>query len=478
MPPDGPQPASHYDNPLVARYASPEMSALWSPLRRARLWRKLWVVLAETEAELGLPITAGQLAELRARVDDVDLAAAAAHERRLRHDVMAHVHAYGDQCPQARGIIHWGATSCYVTDNGDLILLREALQLLRGRLLAVLEALGAFAARHRALPCLAFTHLQPAQPTTAGRRACLWAQDLLLDLDELDFRAASLRLLGVKGATGTQASFLQLFDGDGAKVEELDRRVCRKLGFEGSYAVTGQTYPRKLDAQIASLLARMAESAHKAAVDLRLWQSRREVAEPFEAEQIGSSAMAYKRNPMRAERMCSLARFAMGLEASLGQTAATQWMERTLDDSALRRLALPQAFLALDAVLLLYRNVAAGLEVYPAIMEANLAAELPFLATENLLMAAVARGGDRQHLHERIRQHSQAAAAEVNAGRANDLVSRLADDPAFAGLDLSAEMAPSRYIGRSAEQVDQFLSDALQPALAGFEGLAPGEIRV
>lgn len=478
MPPDGPDCDSSYNNPLVTRYASAEMSGLWSPLRRARLWRRLWVVLAETEAELGLPIREEQLAELRAHVDDVDLAAVAAHERRLRHDVMAHVHTYGERCPLARGIIHWGATSCYVTDNGDLILLREALQLVRARLLAVLEALGAFAARHRAAPCLAYTHLQPAQPTTAGRRACLWAQDLLLDLEELDFRLRSLRLLGVKGATGTQASFLQLFGGDAAKVEELDHRVCRKLGFDGSYPVTGQTYPRKLDAQFAALLARIAESAHKASVDLRLWQSRREAAEPFEAEQIGSSAMAYKRNPMRAERICSLARFTMALEAPLAQTAATQWMERTLDDSALRRLALPQAFLAADAVLLLYRNVIAGLEIYPAVMRAHLAEELPFLATENLLMAAVARGGDRQSLHERIRQHSQAAAAEVNAGRANDLLARLADDAAFAGLDLQAEMDPARYVGRSAEQVDRFLAEALQPALAGFAGLAEAEVRV
>jgi len=453
-----------YDNPLIGRYASREMTELWSPQRKFSTWRRLWVVLAEAEAELGLSITPQQIADLRAHVDDIDFAAAGAHERRLRHDVMAHVHAYGDAAPLARGIIHLGATSCYVTDNTDLILMRAGLQMLAARLVRVIDALATFAAERRDLPCLAFTHLQPAQPTTVGRRACLWAYDLALDLSDLEFRLENLRARSVKGTTGTQASFLTLFDGDHAKVRQLDELVCRKLGFAASYAVTGQTYSRKIDAQIISTLSGIAQSAHKAATDLRLLQSRKELEEPFEAEQIGSSAMAYKRNPMRAERICALARFVMSLESSPGQTLATQWMERTLDDSANRRLVIPQTFLALDAILILYENIARGIVVYPRVIDRNLREELPFMATENILMAAVTAGGDRQELHERIRQHSQAAARVVKEqGGPNDLLDRLAGDSAFRAVNLKKVLDPAQFVGRAPEQVDEFLAEVVAP---------------
>ncbi len=454
-----------YENPLISRYASAAMSQLWGAQRKFSTWRRLWVALAEAEQELGLPITNEQLAELRTNVDNIDFGAAAAHERRLRHDVMAHVHAYGDVCPNAQKIIHLGATSCYVTDNTDLLLLREGLQMVRDRLVAVIDRLGVFAQAYRDLPCLAFTHLQPAQPTTVGKRACLWAYDLALDLGEVEHRLESLRLRGVKGTTGTQASFLKLFAGDHAKVRKLEELVCAKLGFPQSYAVTGQTYSRKVDAQILGALSGVAQSAHKAATDLRLLQSRKEVEEPFEKDQIGSSAMAYKRNPMRTERICALARFVTSLESSAAQTAATQWMERTLDDSANRRLTLPQAFLATDALLILYQDVASGLVVYPKVIARHLAEELPFMATENLLMEAVARsGGDRQQLHEKIRQHSQAAGSVVKEeGGANDLLARLAGDEAFAGLDLEAAMEPGQYVGRAPQQVDEFLAEIVQP---------------
>ena len=408
-----------YDNPLVDRYASAEMSRLWGPARKFGTWRRLWVALAEAEAELGLPITPAQIEQLRAHVDDIDFDAAARHERRLRHDVMAHVHAYGDVCPDARGIIHWGATSCYVTDNTDLILMRESLELVRDRLVAVIARLADFARQHRRLACLGFTHLQPAQPTTVGKRACLWAYDLVQDLAELEHRLANLKARGVKGTTGTQASFLELFHGDHAKVRELERRVAAKMGFAEVYAVTGQTYSRKVDSQVLDVLSGIAQSASKAATDLRLLQSQKEIEEPFETEQIGSSAMAYKRNPMRAERICGLARFVISLQSSTAMTAATQWMERTLDDSANRRLVIPQAFLAIDAIGMLYENVAAGLVVYPKVIERHLQDELPFMATENLLMAAVAAGGDRQQLqHERILHlHSRGGRGPGQAAR-------------------------------------------------------------
>jgi len=463
-----------YDNPLIDRYASAEMSALWGPQRKFSTWRRLWVALAEAEAELGLPISAEQIEELRANVDRIDFEAAEAHERRLRHDVMAHVHAYGEACPKARPIIHLGATSCYVTDNTDLMLLREGLGLVRGRLVAVLDRLGRFALEHRSLACLAFTHLQPAQPTTIGKRACLWAYDLVLDLEEIAHRMESLKALGSKGTTGTQASFLELFGGDHAKVRRLEEIICRKIGFEAAYPVTGQTYPRKIDSQVLGVLSGIAQSAHKMATDLRLLAHRKEVEEPFEKEQIGSSAMAYKRNPMRSERICSLARFAMALESAGAATASTQWLERTLDDSACRRLVLPQAFLAIDAVLLLAQNVAEGLVVYPNVLARNLEAELPFMASENVLMAAVAAGGDRQELHERIRRHSQAAAAMVKQqGAPNDLLDRLAADPAFAGVDLASALDPAKFVGRAPEQVDEFLAEVLEPIRSRYHSLAP-----
>jgi adenylosuccinate lyase len=462
-----------YENPLTGRYASPEMSALWSEQRKFSTWRGLWVVLAEAERELGLPITEQQIAELRAHTDDIDFKAADAYERKLRHDVMAHVHAYGDLCPSARPIIHLGATSCYVTDNTDLILIREALQMTARRLAAVIDALAKFAAEHRSLACLGFTHLQPAQPTTVGKRACLWAYDLALDLAEVEYRIDSLRARSVKGTTGTQASFLALFDGDHAKVRELERRVAEKLGFASSFAVTGQTYTRKADSQVIDVLSGIGQSAHKLGTDLRLLASRKEVEEPFEADQIGSSAMAYKRNPMRSERVCGLARFVISLQSSAANTAAVQWMERTLDDSANRRLVIPQAFLATDAILILLQNVAAGLVVYPQVIAKNLAEELPFMASENLLMAAVAAGGDRQDLHERIRHHSQDAARAVKQeGKPNDLLDRLAKDPAFAKVNVTAAMEPSQFVGRAPEQVDEFVAEVVAPIRQRYTGSA------
>ncbi len=470
-----------YENPLITRYASQEMSRLWSDQRRHSLWRQLWVWLAECEAELGLPITPEQIAELRAHIETIDFDAAARYERQLRHDVMAHVHAYGDQCPTARPIIHLGATSQFVNCNSELMLIRESLQLVTRGLAATIDALARFAAEHRSLATLGFTHLQPAQPTTVGKRAVLWCYDLALDLGEVEHRLATLRARSVKGTTGTQASFLALFDGDHAKVKRLEEMVARKMGFDATYEVTGQTYPRKVDAQILDVLSGIAGSAHKAATDLRLLAHRKEIEEPFEKDQIGSSAMAYKRNPMRCERICGLARFVQSLQSSPQATLNVQWMERTLDDSANRRLVLPQAFLAVDAILRLYRNVAEGLVVYPAVIARNLREELPFMATENILMAAVAAGGDRQDLHERIRQHSQAAAAEVKQhGRPNDLLARLAADPAFAGIDLNAAVAPADLVGRSPEQVDEFIATVVEPIRERYGTVTPdsGEIQV
>jgi len=453
-----------YENPLISRYGSARMSQLWGDLRKFRTWRQLWIALAEAERELGLPITAAQIDELRRHADDIDFATAAAYEQRLRHDVMAHVHAYGDMCPGARPIIHLGATSCYVTDNTDLLLIREALQLVAQRLAAVIHRLAEFTQRFRSQPCLGWTHLQPAQPTTVGKRACLWAYDLALDLAETEHRLTQLRARSVKGTTGTQASFLELFAGDHAKVRQLERRVAEKIGFRETYAVTGQTYTRKVDAQVLDVLAGIAASAHKFATDLRLLASRQEVEEPLEADQIGSSAMAYKRNPMRSERICGLARYLISLQANTQQTLATQWLERTLDDSANRRLVLPQAFLAVDAILILYQNVASGMVVHPEVINRRLREALPFLATENILMAAVTAGGDRQELHERIRRHSQAAAEVVKReGRPNDLLARLAADPAFAGVALEQVLDPVRYVGRAPEQVDEFLAEVVAP---------------
>jgi adenylosuccinate lyase len=468
-----------YDNPLLTRYASREMSRIWSPQRKFSTWRRLWVALAEAEAELGLSITPEQIQQLKDHVDDIDFAAAERYEHELRHDVMAHVHAYGDACPDARGIIHLGATSCYVGDNTDLLQMRDSLVMVRNRLVSVIDLLARFARNYRDMACLAFTHMQPAQPTTVGKRACLWAYDFVLDLMEIEHRFTELKARGVKGTTGTQASFLELFGGDHDKVRQLDQMVCRKMGFDGSYAVTSQTYSRKIDSQIVAALSGVAQSAHKMATDLRLLQHRKEVEEPFGKQQIGSSAMAYKRNPMRSERICSLARFAMSLESSAAATHATQWLERTLDDSANRRLVLPQSFLTIDAVLILCQNVTDGLVVYPKVIASNLDAELPFMATENILMDAVAAGGDRQDLHERIRRHSQAAAAVVKQeGSRNDLIERLAGDKAFSKVDLQATLDPKKFVGRAPEQVDEFIAEVVDPIRKRFPDGLGGEAEV
>ncbi|MBQ9872887.1 MAG: adenylosuccinate lyase [Thermoguttaceae bacterium] len=471
----------NYDNPLIERYASREMCEHFGPQKKFSTWRKLWVALAESELELGLPVTREQVDELKAHIDDIDFEVAATYEKKLRHDVMAHVHTYGDVCPSARGVIHLGATSCFVTDNGDCILYRDALKMVRDRLVAVIDSLAKFASKYRALPCLGLTHLQPAQPTTVGKRATLWTYDLATDLEDLEYRLSKMRTLGNKGTTGTQASFLKLFDGDHAKVRELERRVCEKIGFEKPYAVTGQTYPRKLDAQILDVLSRIAQSAHKFGTDMRILAHKKELEEPFEKNQIGSSAMAYKRNPMRCERVCSLARFVMSLQSSPAMTIATQWMERTLDDSANRRLSIPQAFLAIDAILIIMKNVVDNIVVYPKVIEKNLRAELPFMATENILMAAVEAGGDRQDLHEHIRQHSVAAANVVKIeGGENDLLQRLRNDPVFAKVDIDAEIAPEKFIGRAPEQVDEFIQEIVDPIRQKYPNLnvAESELRV
>lgn len=469
-----------YENPLITRYASREMARLWSTHNRTTLWRKLWVVLAECERELGLPISTQQIEELKAYVDKPNLDAAAAHERRLRHDVMAHIHAYGEQAPGARAIIHWGATSCFVTDNADLMLMRDALQMIARRLGHVVIALGEFARKYRDLPCLAFTHLQAAQPTTIGKRACLWAYDLVLDLHEIEHRLEVLKARSVKGTTGTQASFLQLFNGDHAKVRQLEQMVSQRLGFSGSYAVTGQTYPRKIDSQVVDALSGVGQSLHKIATDIRLLSHRKEVDEPFEAEQIGSSAMPYKRNPMRSERICSLARFVISLQTSTAATASVQWLERTLDDSANRRLVLPQSFLGIDACLVLMHNVAQGMDVYEATITKNLLEELPFMATENILMAAVAGGADRQEVHELIRTHSVAAGKRVKLeGASNDLMSRLAADAHFKGIDLDKLLDPAAHVGRAPQQVDEFLTEVVEPIRTRYSDPLPAtELRV
>ena len=453
-----------YQNPLISRYASPEMSGIWSAQTKHSTWRRLWVALAEAQRELGLDISAEQIAEMRAAVDDIDFDTAAHHEKERRHDVMAHNLTFGEQCPSAAGIIHLGATSCFVTDNTELIQLRDSLRLVISRLVPVIDQLATFAEEHRDLACLGFTHMQTAQPTTIGKRASLWCYDLVLDLEELEHRLNSLKFRGVKGTTGTQASFLSLFHGDHEKVRRLDQMVAEKMGFESRYPVTGQTYSRKIDAQILDALSGVAQSAHKAGTDIRILQHRKEVEEPFGKQQIGSSAMAYKRNPMRSERMCSLSRFAMSLTANASATAAVQWMERTLDDSANRRLSLPQAFLAIDAVLILYRNITDGLVVYPKVIEKHLLEELPFIATEEFLMAGVQAGGDRQHLHEQIRVHSQAAADRGKLeGADNDLLQRLREDESLKDVDLDSLLDVRKFIGRAPQQVDEFLADVVAP---------------
>jgi adenylosuccinate lyase len=464
-----------WTSPLGTRYASPAMQRLWGEPHRIGLWRRIWLALAEAERELGLTITDEALAQMRAHLDDADLAAAARYERRFRHDVMAHVHAFADQAPAARPFLHLGATSALVTDNADLIVMRDGLRLLLGRGIAVLSALEGFAERTAGVPCLAYTHFQPAQLTTVGKRATLWMQDFGLDVEELCYRIETLRLRGCQGTTGTQASFLELFGGDDRKVRELERRVTAKLGFRDQFAVTGQTYPRKADSQILDVLSAVAQSAAKMAVDLRLLQHEGELLEPFETEQIGSSAMAYKRNPMRAERISGLARYVISLQANAAHTAAAQWLERTLDDSANRRLTLPEAFLGTDAILVLATNIAAGLEVREDMIRRNVMEQMPFMATERWLMLGVAAGGDRQALHEVIRRHSLAVADAVARGGPNDLLDRLGADPAFAGIpasDLRAQLDPANYTGRATHQVGEFLEEYLRPLLARARPLA------
>ncbi|MFQ5734516.1 MAG: adenylosuccinate lyase [Planctomycetaceae bacterium] len=457
-------PYQRYENPLTTRYASPEMGGIWSAQTKHSTWRRLWVALAEAQRELGLDISAAQIAELREAVDDIDFQVAARYERERRHDVMAHNLAFGDRCPTARGVIHLGATSCFVTDNTELIQIRDSLRLTLRRLVSVIDRLATFAEEHRDLACLGLTHLQTAQPTTVGKRAAVWCYDLVLDLEALEHRIGALKFRGVKGTTGTQASFLSLFDGDREKVRRLDRLLAEKMGFAASYPVTGQTYPRKIDAQVLEALGGVAQSAHKAGSDIRILQHGKELEEPFEEKQIGSSAMAYKRNPMRSERMCALARFAMSLANNAAQTAAVQWMERTLDDSANRRLSLPQAFLAVDAVLILYRNIADGLVVYPRTIEKHLREELPFIATEEILMAGVQVGVDRQELHERIRVHSRAAAERIQRdGSENDLLNRLRNDELLTGVDFDAILDVQRFVGRAPQQVDEFLAEVVAP---------------
>jgi adenylosuccinate lyase len=459
-----------YESPLVSRNASDEMLRLFSPRHKFTLWRRLWLELARCERELGLDrISDEAIRQMEAKVADIDFDAAANWESRLRHDVMAHVHTYEEAAPAAKGIIHLGATSQFVVDNADLIIMRDALKLVAQRLAAAIDALATFAAKWKDLPTLGYTHFQPAQLTTVGKRATLWAQDFALDLEEVEYRIRNLRFRGVKGTTGTQASFLSLFDGEHQKVEQLERTITQRFGFEAAFPVTGQTYPRKVDAQVINTVAGIAASVHKFCNDIRLLAGLKQVEEPFEAEQVGSSAMAYKRNPMRCERATGLARFVISLASSPLQTAAEQWFERTLDDSSNKRLAVPEPFLAIEGCLAIVINVARGLVVYPKTIEAAVAAELPFMATEEILMEAVKAGGDRQELHEAIRRHSQTAAEQVKLhGKPNDLLDRLAADPAFASVDLRTVMDHSRYVGRSAQQVEAFIERVVNPIRRGY----------
>lgn len=464
---------AHWQSPLSTRYASDEMQRLWGEPHRIGQWRRVWIALAEAEQELGVDIPEAALIAMRAHRDDADLAVAAAYEKRFRHDVMAHVHAYGEQAPAARPYLHLGATSAFVTDNADLLVMRDGLTLLLSRLLGVADALRTFAARYASTPCLAYTHFQPAQLTTVGKRATLWLQDFALDIEALAYRLDTLRLRGCKGTTGTQASFLELFHGDHDKVRELERRIVGKLDGDRAFAVTGQTYPRKVDAQILDVLSGIAQSASKFGNDLRLLQHEGELLEPFESEQIGSSAMAYKRNPMRAERMGALARHVITLHANAAHTAASQWLERTLDDSANRRLTLPEAFLATDALLLLAANIARGMEVRTGPIERHVGEQMPFMVTERWLMLAVQHGEDRQAVHEVIRRHSLAVADDVARGEPNRLLQRLTDDSHFVRLDraqLDRENEPARYVGRAPEQVAEFLAEYLDPLLAEARG--------
>ncbi len=457
-----------YTSPLSERYASKEMQFVFSQDNKFRTWRRLWIALAETEKELGLPITDLQIEELKAAKDDINYDVAKAREKEVRHDVMSHVYAYGQQCPNAKGIIHLGATSCYVGDNTDVIIMREALYIVRRKLVNVIAELSDFAMKYKDLPTLAFTHFQPAQPTTVGKRAALWLNELVMDLDDVNYIISQLKMLGSKGTTGTQASFLELFDGDHEKCKEADRRIAAKMGFDACFPVSGQTYSRKLDTRVLNVLSGIAQSAHKFSNDIRLLQHLKEIEEPFEKSQIGSSAMAYKRNPMRSERIASLSRYVMVDVLNPAITAATQWFERTLDDSANKRISVPEAFLAIDGILDLYMNVVDGLVVYPKVIEQHLMNELPFMATENIMMDAVKAGGDRQELHERIREHSMAAGRVVKAeGKPNDLLERIAADPAFNMTmeQLQKVMKPENFVGRAPQQVEEFVAEVIRPIL-------------
>ena len=470
-----------YVSPLSERYASKEMQYIFSPDKKFRTWRRLWIALAETEKELGLPITQEQIDELKAHKDEINFDVAKEREKLVRHDVMSHVYAYGVQCPTAKGIIHLGATSCYVGDNTDIIIMTEALKLVRKKLISVLDELAKFADKYKAQPTLAFTHFQPAQPTTVGKRATLWMMELKQDLDDLDYVLGSLRLLGSKGTTGTQASFLELFDGDQETIDKIDPMIAEKMGFKSCYPVSGQTYSRKVDTRVLNILAGIAASAHKMSNDIRLLQHLKEVEEPFEKSQIGSSAMAYKRNPMRSERIASLSRYVMIDALNPAITSATQWFERTLDDSANKRLSVPEGFLAIDGILDLCLNVVDGLVVYPKVIEKRLMSELPFMATENIMMDAVKAGGDRQELHERIRELSMEAGKNVKVeGKDNNLLELIAADPAFNLTleDLQKAMDPSRYTGRAKEQTEAFIANVVQPVLDAHKDLLGVKVEI
>ena len=470
-----------YVSPLSERYASKEMQYIFSPDMKFRTWRKLWIALAETERELGLNITQEQIDEMKAHADDINYDVAKERERQVRHDVMSHVYAFGVQCPKAKGIIHLGATSCYVGDNTDIIVMTEALKLVRKKLVNVIAELSKFAAQYKDQPTLAFTHFQPAQPTTVGKRATLWTQEFLMDLEDLEYVLSTMKLLGSKGTTGTQASFLELFDGDQETIDKIDPMIAEKMGFKSCYQVSGQTYSRKVDTRVLNILAGIAASAHKMSNDIRLLQHLKEVEEPFEKSQIGSSAMAYKRNPMRSERIASLSRYVMIDALNPAITSATQWFERTLDDSANKRLSVPEGFLAIDGILDLCLNVVDGLVVYPKVIEKRLMSELPFMATENIMMDAVKAGGDRQELHERIRELSMEAGKNVKVeGKDNNLLELIAADPAFNLTleDLQKAMEPSRYTGRAKEQTEVFIANVVQPVLDAHKDLLGVKVEI
>ncbi len=470
-----------YESPLSARYADKEMKYLFSPDKKFRTWRRLWIALAESEMELGLPVTQEQIDEMKAHQDDINYEVAEAREKEVRHDVMSHVYAFGVQCPKAEPIIHLGATSCYVGDNTDIIIMTEALKIVEEKLVNVLRVLSKFARGQKDQPTLAFTHFQPAQPTTVGKRATLWMQDLLMDLEDVQYQLSKAKLLGSKGTTGTQASFLELFDGDHEKVKALDKKIAEKMGYSGVFPVSGQTYSRKLDSQMLNVLSGIAQSAAKFSNDIRLLQHLKEVEEPFEKNQIGSSAMAYKRNPMRSERIASLSRYVIADALNPAMTASTQWFERTLDDSANKRISVPEAFLAVDGILNLYRNVADGLVVYPKVITQHLSRELPFMATENIMMDAVKRGGDRQQLHERIRQHSMAASKVVKEeGGENDLLQRIAGDPLFGVTleELKEVVKPEKYVGRAPQQTVEFLEETVAPVLTKYSGVSDDAVSI